>query len=127
MLLERQELTGREVDQIIYRSVSSGRKPTGPARFQQRRSKGWRKPPAGRCISRPSQYGNPFVVPVEGHDDPFVQADAVARFRDWITSPEQVELLAKARRELRGLDLGCYCDLDLPCHADVLLELVNAE
>jgi hypothetical protein len=26
---------------------------------------------------------------------------------------------------LRGHDLGCWCPLDLPCHADVLLELAN--
>lgn len=28
---------------------------------------------------------------------------------------------------LRGHDLACYCPLDQPCHADVLLELANAE
>ena len=27
--------------------------------------------------------------------------------------------------ELRGKDLACYCPLDEPCHADVLLELAN--
>ena len=31
------------------------------------------------------------------------------------------------RRELRGLDLGCYCAPGLPCHADVLLELVDQD
>lgn len=30
-----------------------------------------------------------------------------------------------ARRELRGKDLACWCPLDQPCHADVLLELAN--
>lgn len=29
------------------------------------------------------------------------------------------------RRELAGRDLACWCDLDQPCHADVLLELAN--
>ena len=28
--------------------------------------------------------------------------------------------------ELRGKDLACWCGLDQPCHADVLLELANA-
>ena len=28
--------------------------------------------------------------------------------------------------ELRGKDLFCFCSLDKPCHADVLLELANA-
>lgn len=27
--------------------------------------------------------------------------------------------------ELRGKNLGCWCPLDQPCHADVLLELAN--
>lgn len=29
--------------------------------------------------------------------------------------------------ELRGHDLACWCPLDQPCHADVLLELANHE
>jgi len=28
--------------------------------------------------------------------------------------------------QLRGHDLACWCPLDKPCHADVLLELANA-
>lgn len=28
--------------------------------------------------------------------------------------------------ELRGKTLACFCRLDQPCHADVLLELANA-
>lgn len=28
--------------------------------------------------------------------------------------------------QLRGHDLACWCPLDQPCHADVLLELANA-
>lgn len=34
--------------------------------------------------------------------------------------PPKPELLA-----LRGKDLACWCPLDQPCHADVLLELAN--
>ena len=29
------------------------------------------------------------------------------------------------RAELRGRDLACWCPLDAPCHADVLLEIAN--
>ena len=42
-------------------------------------------------------------------------------FRLWATlalEPDKVALL-------RGLDLACWCPLDQPCHADVLLELAN--
>ena len=31
------------------------------------------------------------------------------------------------RAELRGKNLACFCALDQPCHADVLLELANDE
>lgn len=30
------------------------------------------------------------------------------------------------RTELKGKNLACFCALDQPCHADVLLELANA-
>lgn len=33
--------------------------------------------------------------------------------------------LEEARAELVGRDLACWCPLDQPCHADVLLELAN--
>jgi protein gp37 len=32
-----------------------------------------------------------------------------------------------AHQELRGKDLACWCPLDQPCHADVLLELANRD
>ena len=34
-------------------------------------------------------------------------------------------LIADMERELRGKDLACWCPLDQPCHADVLLDLAN--
>jgi hypothetical protein len=50
--------------------------------------------------------------------------ECVALFRDrWITLAE----LPSLREELAGRDLACWCPLDQPCHADVLLELANAE
>ncbi|MDP6564592.1 MAG: DUF4326 domain-containing protein, partial [Alphaproteobacteria bacterium] len=29
------------------------------------------------------------------------------------------------KRELAGRDLACWCRLDGPCHADVLLDIAN--
>lgn len=34
-------------------------------------------------------------------------------------------LAEAARSELAGKNLACWCPLDQPCHADVLLELAN--
>jgi hypothetical protein len=51
------------------------------------------------------------------------QAEAVDAFRrDLVDNPER---LALARSDLAGQNLACWCALDEPCHADVLLELVN--
>ena len=32
---------------------------------------------------------------------------------------------AEVRAQLRGKNLACWCALDAPCHADVLLEIAN--
>ncbi|HSR28229.1 MAG TPA: DUF4326 domain-containing protein [Actinomycetes bacterium] len=31
-----------------------------------------------------------------------------------------------ARAELRGKPVGCWCQLDEPCHGDVLLRVANS-
>jgi hypothetical protein len=41
-----------------------------------------------------------------------------------IANPKNIKGL---RRDLAGYDLACWCPLDQPCHADVLLELANAD
>ena len=41
-----------------------------------------------------------------------------------IANPENI---VRLRHELAGYDLACWCPLDQPCHADVLLELANAD
>lgn len=93
-----------------------------------RRSAGWRKPPGVVYVGRPTQWGNPFRVGGRAHGalDP---ATAVARFRDALLKGElrarDGGALLDQLPELRGRDLGCWCDLDKPCHADVLLELAN--
>jgi hypothetical protein len=49
----------------------------------------------------------------------------VELFRAWIHAPEQAGVRQRVRRELRGLDLACWCKPGWPCHADVLLEIAN--
>jgi hypothetical protein len=71
-------------------------------------------------VGRPTRWGNPFRAGEPGVRD---AADAVRSY----------ELLMFARggryadglRPLRGHDLVCWCPLDQPCHADVLLALAN--
>lgn len=103
-----------------------------PERIQLRRTKGWRKPEGAIVVSRPSKWGNPFVVgqlihrglPFSGTDMVVVdRAHAVRLYRQWLFSVEHSRDMHSA---LRGRDLACWCPLEQPCHADVLLELANA-
>ena len=43
------------------------------------------------------------------------------RHREWLHRPERSTLRARARRELRGLRLGCWCDQPGPCHGHNIL------
>jgi hypothetical protein len=108
-----------------------------PIRVQLSRAKGWRKPPNTVSVARPTIWGNPWRIlyPNEFRRLWFVdgpaqtvecasEAEAVAlalrKFRYYASS--RPELIAP----LRGRNLACWCALDAPCHADVLLELANA-
>lgn len=42
---------------------------------------------------------------------------------DW--APRSQPTVDDIRSSLHGRDLACWCPLDQPCHADVLLELAN--
>ena len=91
---------------------------TAPQRVQLRRTKGWRKPEGAISVARPHKWGNPFVV---GEHDIRTAEDAVRLYRQWLPgSPLYQEL-----GELAGHDLMCFCPLDRPCHADILLEIAN--
>jgi len=82
-------------------------------------------------VSRPSRWGNPYRVgqavhrgPAFGGRDEIVRdaAHAVQLFRQWLfTQARSADLVPM----LRGKSLACWCPLDQPCHADVLLELAN--
>jgi hypothetical protein len=48
----------------------------------------------------------------------------IEKYRIWLK--ERIEARELDPRELRGCDLGCWC-APLPCHADVLLEVANAD
>ena len=114
--------------------ASPHRTRTAPQRIQLKRTKGWRKPEGAIVVSRPSKWGSPFVVgqyvtpPIERYQPGGVlvqdTSHAVKLYRKWLTgSANRIDNLIP---ELRGHDLACWCPLDQPCHADVLLELANS-
>lgn len=102
-----------------------------PERIQLRRAKFWRMPPNTFHVARPSIWGNPFKVGVHGD-----AAECVAKYRQaWLDALKSAETHPRHPPMpfghpmylgvLRGKDLACWCPLDAPCHADVLLELAN--
>lgn len=102
-----------------------------PRRIQLRRVKGWRMPENTVKVDRSTKWGNPFRIDTSAPAI-FPASKAVEKFRRWLTG-EKVGMAMKLTaecfpdpRELRGKNLACWCPLDQPCHADVLLELANA-
>lgn len=91
-------------------------------------------------VGRPSRWGNPWrVQPVPrtawDHETPYTVVDAEGnslgtfrneeRARYWAVIGFRRDFAGDAAR-LWGRDLACWCPLDQPCHADVLLELADA-
>lgn len=110
-----------------------------PVRIWLRRTKGWRMPANTVKVTRgkgkAGRWGNPWIITrvrvsgqwsVEGLHFTFplycgnedgARAKAIELFRRYAS---ELDL-----SELRGKNLACFCPLDKPCHADVLLELAN--
>lgn len=70
-------------------------------------------------VGRPGPWGNPFKSPTDGD-----RMMVIAKFRTYVMA--RPKLLKRIRQHLRGKHLMCWC-APLPCHADVLLEIANAD
>lgn len=120
-----------------------------PAEIQRSRVKGWRMPPGAIYVGRPSVWGNPFgfVARTAGVNL------ALALYRELVHGCWNPTLIPKdwpnwyvhdvfeahhawvarlgehpserARVELRGHDLACWCPLGAPCHRTILLDIAN--
>ena len=94
-----------------------------PQRIQRKRTRGWTMPEGAIYVGRPTGWGNPFRVGDRATPTAYA---AVAEYEDWLViTPEGQQIIAAAKRLLRGNDLVCWCQLDQPCHADVLLRIAN--
>ena len=100
------------------------------SRVQRKRVKGWRMPPNTVSVCRPGKWGNPFRVGDGLHK---TIVECVEAYKRWIeagtnyVSDESPPSIEEIQSELRGKNLACFCKLDQPCHADVLLSLANAK
>lgn len=116
-------------------------------RFQLSRRKGYRKPEGGVVCTRASRYGNPHKLadvvlellrampeserPKYGsiqHELLLSDATrtAIERFRDDLYAGKLRVTVEDVKRDLRGKDLGCFCNTDDWCHVDVLLTVANS-
>ena len=89
-------------------------------------------------VDRSTKWGNPYRAGVHCNHQHAVDCHRYlvtlgrrARTAPW-PEGEGSELsavaLAKSNiAELTGKNLACWCPLDQPCHADVLLELANKD
>jgi len=95
-----------------------------PKRIQMHRRKGgWRKDnPDAVIVARPTKWGNPYHGDSEGRRN---NGLVTGLFALYLARPEQADKVVAIKTELRGQDLACWCPLDEPCHADVLLEIAN--
>lgn len=122
---------------------------SGPKRIQMSRQHAWRADnPDAVIVARPSRWGNPFPVAEYGlnlalelyrqalgggwspslldQSEPDEYWDLVySRTKEFRRRLGGGDVKWFARYELGGRDLACWCPLDQPCHADVLLELAN--
>ncbi|HEY4203032.1 MAG TPA: DUF4326 domain-containing protein [Devosiaceae bacterium] len=117
-----------------------------PARLQLSRKRGFDLQAASQglnrlsaqVVSRPGRWGNPFaiadVAAREGLDVVAARARAVAMYGEWLEggldealSPGDAPSHATIVAELAGKNLACWCSLDGPCHADVLLRIANPD
>ena len=119
-----------------------------PVRFQRSRAKGYKTPENTVYVGRPTKFGNPFRLTPDGFIqcystnrtilDPWIMwsysggfetKDIVELYESWIKG----NLKSKAPylpaipdySILKGKNLSCFCQLNKPCHADVLLRLSN--
>lgn len=87
-----------------------------PKRVQRKRIKGWKMPPNTISVTRPGEWGNPFRIGERGLE---TIEEVLKAYEDYVL---QGWLPVE---NLRGKNLACFCPLDKPCHADILLKIAN--
>ena len=118
-----------------------------PKRIQRRRTRGWKMPLNTVYVGRPTKWGNPWDI-----TETVTRSKSLRIYKTWMTGTFNERIIEKIigqgveckpqplailkwlmirgalkndLYELRGKDLACWCRLDQPCHADVLLEIAN--
>jgi hypothetical protein len=90
-----------------------------PHRLQLSRRRGSRLAEDAIVVARPTKWGNPYKP------GKLTRAEAVAKYRRDLLAGKLNVSIEDAQRELKGRNLACWCSLDGPCHAEVLIEFAN--
>lgn len=127
-----------------------------PVRVQRKRTRGWKMPANTVYVGRPGPFGNPFYSRPDAGPRSFSfevwlfrrwiykalgltifekrETVELKDFMEKMATPYDVrrnaanaEKIIKILPLLRGKNLACWCPLDQPCHADILLELANKD
>lgn len=135
---------------------------TAPLRIQRKRTKGWRMPANTVSVTRPGRWGNPWVIDQGAGGNPWrVQRKgcgvmyacatereaidaAVEGLRQICSHPANKAYVNRAKAELSGKNLACFCRLCPkheaaggkplnehcpacePCHVDPLGQIANS-
>lgn len=115
-------------------------------RIQRKRTKDYTQPLGTIYVGRPTKWGNPFKLTPDGRImyksedrtllDPWVYwsvsggytiKDVVELYELWLTGKlhKMGLCMPPDPKELKGGNLSCWCPLDKPCHADILLKYAN--
>jgi Domain of unknown function (DUF4326) len=108
-----------------------------PIGIQRRRAKGFDLQAESKainglpakCVTRGTQWGNPYKIGKE-YNDPFkggvfrvTRENCLELFE--IYAKEMLATFPDWLEPLRGYNLACFCGSGSPCHRDVLLRLLE--
>ena len=68
-------------------------------------------------IGRPTQWGNPFIIGVDG-----TREEVLDKFEKYLLGFPA--LLEAAKKELKGKTLGCWCD-PFRCHGHIYAKYID--
>lgn len=74
----------------------------------------WKSNPNAVYVGRPSKWGNPYKL-----KDGFTLEESLIQYKSWLEL--QLDINPHFLDALIGKDLVCFCPLNQPCHADIIM------
>jgi hypothetical protein len=118
-----------------------------PTRIQRSRKKGYRQPEGTKYVGRGTKFGNPFRLTNDGMIEFYDKKlkgwliiennrnntieTVCSTYKKWLSGLYKpwITPIAPTHKEIMELSkyrhLSCFCSLDSPCHADVLINYIK--